>query len=290
MTNKIKFRSKFVKAFQHSNADEQVLRKAFEEFLKHGDTFALDLLWRLTFEPCSQGLWLIWLDPQSISDEVHGVLRNELRYQYTQEHPDFLSYDKIPVELADVFSNLSNRSDTIVANVVLQKCTVCIRTKVANKEFLELRKISYLLGSRKENNFFGGLKSLGFQHDEATYLKPYRQEIQKLFTLMVHDHIKDLAPDKEQVVEDVKVPEELDVDEILYDNSTATSTEQPADAFTKITPENILTHKDVFSSFALDGDLNALIQIGKLGFDLNAVSLKKEAIANIIKGANALLA
>ena len=271
---KIKFRSKFTKVIQHSDTDEEVLRKAFEEFLKYGDTFALDLLWRLTFENHSPGLWLIGLDPQSISDEVHEVLRNELRYQYTQKNTDFLSYDKIPYELAETFSALSNHSDTIVAHAVYHKCLDCVRDNVAKKDFLQLRRIAHLLSSYKENNFFGGFRSLGFQHDEAFYLKPYREQISKLFDLMVHDHIKDLLPEKEQVVE------EIDVAEIIIDTSTT--------AFIQITPESVLANKDDFSSFAVDGDLNALIQIGKLGFDLNAVSLKKDAIANLILGANAL--
>jgi len=58
--------------------------------------------------------------------------------------------------------------------------------------------------------------------------------------------------------------------------------------FMDLTPEKILAHKDSFESFMETYDLDNLILIGKLGFDLNAVMAKKELISNFLKAVKAL--
>ena len=66
---------------------------------------------------------------------------------------------------------------------------------------------------------------------------------------------------------------------------------QPVEAdsgFKPLTPEGILENKDVFASFVESSDMNILLQIGKLGFDLNKVIAKKDAIIKLFEAAKAL--
>ena len=58
--------------------------------------------------------------------------------------------------------------------------------------------------------------------------------------------------------------------------------------FKPVTAENILTHRETFKTFVEEEDLNLLMVIGTVGFDLNEVMAKKEQILIFIEAAEML--
>jgi len=269
------FRTKFKKLLNDENI--LVITKAFENFCIHSSTVARDILWRMTYSTDSayQEIYNLGLNQKNIPTEKILLFRNELRYQYEQKYSNFLKLNS-EGELEEVYSTLMNKTDSIVANVVYNRCYL-------ERNSSEINRILFLLQSEKEQNYFGGIRSLNFNIKETEYLKLYHTEIHNLlqatyiaFNSEEFDELPFYMGEEESIEE---IGENL-ISEESVDNSSV---------YKILTPEEILMHKDIFKSFAEKGDLNLLIPIGQLGVDLNEVSSKKEEIYNFIKAADALM-
>ena len=59
--------------------------------------------------------------------------------------------------------------------------------------------------------------------------------------------------------------------------------------FKNLTVHEIVEHIEVFTSFA-NGDMNALLELGKLGYDLNQVTAKQGVIWDLLRGIELLSA
>ncbi len=303
-TSAINFRTKFSKHIQ-SDVEHDVFVSAFKKFINLDEKTAIDILWRLTYNPYSEALWTITLDPETIASEMTAALRNELRYQYAQHHPDFLEAE-VPEECMDACSLVSFNTDSITAYVVYNHCN-----SVLYLDETSIQRILFLLSSDKENQYFGGLRSLNFNVEEAEYLKPYKTQIYTLLNVMYElrksegrynsNHtpfqalgamIQETGNDLpftlgDEAVEATEIPvmEEPLHEEIPFQ---AEESVQGGVVFNAITPECVLEHKDVFSKFAISRDMSSLIQLNQRGFDLNEVVAKQEAITNLLKAAESL--
>ena len=173
-----------------------------------------------------------------------------------------------------------------------------------------INRLLFLLKSDKENNYYGGIRSLFFSYDEADYLKPYHVEIHDMLNAL-HEHYKNQCGTTSKnlpfeglanLIEDagMDLPFDLEAvptqtaDEVIQEFLDATEPESPAEepvvvisGFLCLTAEAILANKDVFESFIKSDDLNVLFQLGQLGFDLNEVVAKKDKIIALLKAAAA---
>lgn len=309
-TNAINFRTKFSK---HIQCDEEhaVFVSAFEKFINLDAETATNMLWRLTYNPYSEALWTINLDPETISSEMTAALRNELRYQYTQHYSDFLAAE-VPEECMDAYTLLTKRTDAIAAYVVYTHCNIFLYFDEAS-----VTRVLFLLNSDKENQYFGGLRSLNFNMEESEFLKPSHMEIYTLLKAMYElrksqgaytsssNPFQNLDTMIQQTGNDLPFTfgeEQADtVEKTLVEETQGEClpeeipAEEPAQElvqnialFNAITAENVLEHKDVFSAFAITRDMSCLVQLSKLGFDLNQVVAKETAITNFIQAAVAL--
>ena len=292
----ISFRNKFEKLIK-CDYEHQVFEESFEKFFALNPEEALDMLWKLTYAPAINILEKIGLYA-GISDEMFIALRNELRHQYKEVHPDFLKMS-IPEDCQEAFDVLKNKSDIITAAVVYAHCQSCL--------YLEnMDRILFLLNSDKENNYFGGIRSLFFNADESAYLKQFHEQIYDLL-MALHNNVEQhnnscknmpfegldkLLENADKVLPFyVDVSAQKDVDETLRpvmgdEPLIEPEVKQPVatgSAYKSLTAEEIMANKDAFASLVKDADLNILVQIGQLGFDLNKVMDKKEAISNLLK-------
>lgn len=296
--NTFTFRSKFENRLV-TDAKRPVFMDSFEAFCNLASDTARKILWRLTYnddEFLEKNLHELGLTLEIVPLDKVLTLRDELRYQYELLYPDFLAIE-VPDECLEAFTALKNHTDSIVANVVYGYCF-----SNSYLDNLSMSQILDLLGSNKENRYFGGLRSLGFSYKEANYLKQYHLLIRNLLKALYERNpqnihffkntpfdgldncLKDAGIDLPFDIEDIpaKAPTKISVET----SSEVQDNEHPAEAdsgFKPLTVQAILEHKDVFTSFVESSDMNILLQVGKLGFDLNKVIAKKEAILEVIE-------
>lgn len=254
-----------------------------------------------------------------ISFEELIPFRNELRYQYQQNHSDFMK-----LEAGEAFKALQDKAGVIEACTVYDHCILKL-----HGETEEVDRIVFLLESEKENNQFGGVRELDFKKDEATYLKPYFKEIADLFKALVEEKRQNEAEDKplaglaDKLREAGKVLPEIQADvkpaiadtvsedicekaDVVYNSNLCESRdvttkgpvpEEPAhetdiqnakeNYFKRLTVHEVLDHKKLFVAF-IEGDMNMLLEFGKLRYDLNEILANKQAISDLLSAARVL--
>lgn len=328
------FRSKFEKLLNDQN--REIVIKAFEKVCQMTPFDAMNFIWKITYDP-DEAKELFNQDAGTdeviFSAEKIPSLRNELRFQYEQRNPDWLSL-VVPDEIQAVYGTLVNHTDTLVANVVYEHCQFILNVSDQNT----VDRVHYLLSNDNERLYFGGLRSLRFTSKEATYLKNYHTQISDLFkTLLDHkvDSSKNLPfvglsalientqkDEHSNVTEEAQTDESVNVTEKVQTNEPANIPEeaqtnkhtdatnerastkeeqelidelldfshnkQKASAFTALTPEMILKNKEVFIEFWKSRDLNLLVEIHKLGFNLNEVMMKSEKIFTLLEAVDNL--
>ena len=287
------YRNKFEKLIT-SNEERQIFTAAFNNFFGLAPNKACHFLWELTFNAnvARKALQEIGLNSENMSSEMILSIRNELRHQYNQLRPGFLEVSGIPDECQIAFKALKKRTDDIVANVVYHHCTYRL-----DEDELYMNNLFALLSSDKDNKYFGGISSLYFGRLEADYLKPLHSLIHDLLKEMYAHHQKQTfvsqplnAPfaelDKMLQEKGFEIP--FNLAETPAEVQEEIPGKVPADSvFKAITLENILDHKDVFSAFVINHDMNSLSELSNLGFDLNQVVSKEKAIFKLLKAVEA---
>lgn len=262
---KFEFRTKFKNLLNENNCSAII--NAFNQFCSLDSKSAINMLWGLTYSQnrAFEELNKLGLDFKFIPAEKVLVFRNELRYQYERNVQSYFlqSYQKENDEkISKTFLALTNRTDAIVASVVYNLCnTVIFNTDV--------ERILFLLKSEKESYYFGGIRVIGFDIAEAEYLKPFHLEIHNLLKA-INEYIPFYIGEKEGVVVEEKGESNKEI-----------TTETPK-LFKSLTPEEILINRDVFKAYVSKNDMNILVVIANLGYDLNEVMAKTEKIQNFL--------
>lgn len=273
-----KFRTKFETLLNFDNHSSIV--RAFNQFCSFDSEDALETLWGMTYskENAQQELYILGLNSDIIPSEKVLLLRNELRYQYEEvTQKGFVHfYESTDEKITNAFKILTNRADSIVASKVYKQCDVLF-------EKSEVDRVLFLLKSDKEAYYFGGIRSLGFDMEESEYLKPYHLEIHNLLEAMNNSLPFDIEEEIDENEEEKTETEE---------RKEETENIQNDQQFKKISPEEILKNivfMEVFKIFYETNDLNMLITIAQLGFDLNEVMSKKEEIFKFINAVEDLI-
>lgn len=301
---RITFRTKFEK---YLNDDNRIpITAAVESFCNWESTSALDFLWNFNFASSTDSIQKLLnelnLNISNIPNADFTLFQNELRYQYKTFNPSFLEI-AVPTYCKDAFSALENHTNSIIANIIYEHC----KTTSYYENYANIERILFLLKSEEDKNHYGGIRSLHFKKEESEFLKPHHMYIHDLLnslyehTLSENETFKnkplaglgDLVKESGmELSEDVPVvfsPETKDKIRKAFNEyfSTEESVKENS-KYEPLTPEMILVYKDDFSSYAENNDLNKLVPIGVLGFDLNEVMSKKEKIKDFLKAAEAL--
>lgn len=293
----IKFRSKFEKNL--TDTDKSNIISVFEKFCGMKANAAYNILWLLTYSEDSISVALNTLGLESTCIPAIN-LRDELRYQYNTLHPGFLTIDisSESQEIKEAYECLKKKTDLIVSYVVYQHC----RAKVSIYES-DMSRAIYLLESDDEKNFFGGIRNLGFNYDESTYLKPFHKEICNLFTLLYNDmyqanknmpfkELQKLIPD-DLPSESIAVPDKDPVEKCEEISAEPSITQdekslQTDSGIRHLTAYEILANRDTFTSFAKNKNLDSLDSLLTAGFDTNQLISKRVEISNFLDAVEAL--
>lgn len=311
----INFRSKFSKHIQ-CEPEHDVFVSAFNKFIALDKNSAIEMIWQMSFDPCSEELWKIVLDPESIPEEMYAALRGELRHHYEKIHrpsdKDSILFWTGTSEIAEdekaQLMEFSGQTNIVVAAVVYNKCL----NYILRKSLENIERVVFLLNANKEQLHYGGLCELRFEPQEANYLKAFHKQIHNLFNVMFENRknqkvemtqkpFANLAQQIESTGKDLPFtfgPEDNDEspvnpldeiqEEVLPEEIPVEEPTVCVPKFISITAENVLENKAVFSAFAINRDMSGLIHLNQLGFDLNQVVAKEAAITNLLKAAEAL--
>lgn len=307
--NTIQFRASFKKVIKET--DIQAIEAAFHKFLDMSQQEALDLLWKLTYQDAEQfdsTIKVLGLTRDMIQPENASTLRNELRHHYGDN-----LMSQVSEGCQEAFSALVRQSDAITAYIVYVQCNVTMSVFDTGS----IQKLNFLLNNYKEKNYFGGIRMLGFDFVQAEYLKSFYEEIRELFNALYKmnsenifgDHLGEvlgrvLSNTKLQLPEE---PESTTEEEhpVLEEPESATGEEQSAleepeeiESFSEdeeeeeeehpgVNAENVLYDRELFKRFVA-GNLESLIEIKNLGYDLNEVVEKNQEIAAFLKAAENL--
>lgn len=288
-TKTFEFRSKFCKYLNDENREN--ITAAFSKFCSLDTYDALYLLWELTYKVDAVSvLEGLNINLDLFPAEKSKVLRNELRYQYENANGTFKERIALKDKVAEAeLEDFKKHTDPIVANIVYEHCIQAVYMS-------GVERILYLLSTEKENTIFGGIRSLRFNKDEAEYLKPLHIHIYEMLknlyenttshSIQVKPYNKKetITPHKESDDGVKKLAENVDETKEVIETVNEVSTEKKTNnIFKPLKPLEILEHKDEFSAFVhSDGDLNLLVKLGELGFDLNEINAKKGIIGDFL--------
>lgn len=280
-TTNFNFRTKFKKLISAENYI--YVNRAFEEFCNLSSCEARERLWRLTYSSQSAVAEIAKLNlTLSIIPPVNFMaFRNELRFQYEEIYP-YLLKPSMDAKIEPAYSTLVAKTDKVVASNIFDHCHAIMQTGE------DIGRILFLLKSEKDTNYFGGIRSLNFNMDEAEYLKPYHIEIHNLLASMKDFFENDVPFHMEKEEDDENEEVEAQISEEECNESHEEKPNEILKKFKLITPEELLIHRDVFYSYVNGSDMNILLEIGHLGFDLNEVIEKKAKIQSFLYAAEDL--
>lgn len=316
------FRSKFQKRLLNEE-NRSAFVVAFDRFCNYHKELAKKVLWRLTYNEdfFEQDLKPLGLDLEIVPLNMISTLRDELRFQYNIQNPGFLE-PQLPdnAECMEAFTALKNHTDEIVAIAVLDYCYNTLYVGEESKQkilrllgkpeenlyFGGLREMgfsrraaSYLMPYHIQiRDLFKALYDYTFQNSSPFKNTPFEELAQQLTAAVTKLPFK--------FTEDIQTPaDEAHVEEEEPAQAAEPQAEEPAQPekpvqaaepqveepvkpcseFKPLTPENILEHCDVFYSLFYDGhdSIDTLLGINMLGFDLNKIILRQDAILKVLE-------
>lgn len=306
--NTINFRTKFTKIFQeYPDGIMQKVTGIFRDFIAEpSNSKCHEFLWLMTYDPSKalKSVGLVFDSPSTpnsplnasatndiaISENDVMLLRNELRYQRMLIHKDFLTINVLD-NCQKAYQTLEKAAGQIISINVYNNCLEYCR--YMNEE--SISRLLYLLSSKNEKNYFGGIRSLRFGKKAANILKPYVKEILNLYeALWEQEKIKRKSTTRlEQIVHlfesnfDEMSPSNKDNDnaEVSINEKTSLSdNEDKACPSTEevhvkeISPQNIIDDNQIFKNF-----IKACYNLQKAGYDCTMVLGKIDAISEFFE-------
>lgn len=291
-------RGKTLNLLRNAGLADNALDDGIHAFLPKNTSDAVKILWSMSFE--SSMVWALsqlgisteknsnWHAKIQISSSLVKCFRNELRYQYKQDHPDFL---QVPNEFSEPFDEFIKKMgmDTILSFGIFQKLYDFInRNHVTNTYLVD--KTIHLLESKWENYRYGGLKNIGLTDGEANELLNKAKDIANLADEILK-RIDNNVPQSEVVVES-EVPT---LTEVAESSETPIETSDEEDSIVTISDEvspevssglssqDVLKNPDLFENFS-----QAISDLTSAGFNPEEVLEKIAAIRQLLAGVKAL--
>lgn len=314
--SKIQFRNKFVKRFQNClDSLRDKIEKITIEFVNNtSNDECFKILWYMTYNP-SEIFKLFGLqisNPESKEHDENITIfpedliipwRDELRYQRQKFYEDFLKIT-FSKSCEEAYTALLNSSDAVIATVVYKMCSkLCMYSTD-----VEIERSLYLLNSSKDENVFGGIRSLHFNREEALFLKKYASKISNLLDALWKEQIEQkkletnrpLAKQLEAWCQKHPLTDDANdtCSEVTSDGVTSTDTstsnvEMPSmetsnpaemlDSEKILSPQNILEDAELFETF-----IGVYHQLKEVGYEPQKVVGKMEAIVKILEASKIL--
>lgn len=302
-SSSVNFRNKFAKMI---DTPERLAywTSAFQEFVsEYSPAEATEILFHLSVkgehlfedlckdpDTLMKGMGTLTVDPKELlpnipTAEILALIRNEARFQYEQIHKGFLNRC-MDENTKAAFIQLKNHSDEIIAASVYDCCNEYMYVLNENIE-----RVLYLLAHKDEKFFFGGLKTLGFNEEQANYLKPYHNYVHALMMAMYENKKNEFvnittyevaAPAPEAVSVKIAPTSHLPANPNTAVAKAMQKVKEEAPAAKKLrspTPADIVKHPDFFT-FCLE-NMETIEAVSKLDFDILLSLLKVMKEKNI---------
>lgn len=327
ITSKIQFRNKFFKRIQNCLEPLRLkLEEATITFVNDPDNQKChELLWLMTCEPAKAlktfNLEIKSSEEEPVTDESKKLQatdegsivpedlvfpwRDELRYQRSIIYKDFLK-PEIPESCQEAYNILLKTTNPIVAVVVYNTCNSFCQYSSQQ----DIDRVLFLMTNSKEENVFGGIRSIHFNKAEALVLKTYASQIHNLLEALWKEQIsrkeleanRPLARQLEGWYQTHEVADGSDEDnaDIVVPSGKTIPTDKgvPVEEFPSqdssdpaemleteknLSPQNILADTDLFEKF-----VGAYHQLKEAGYDIQKVVDKMEAIVKILEASKIL--
>jgi len=170
-----------------SNQEIFLAHFSSQQFVQLSKEKALDLIWQVTYEKSIKALRELGINTKIISKNFQPLLIKQLITTYKLYHPDFFVIH-IPDDdfCEQCLNELSRKTNEITTKVVSKHCYKALK-KLDTIEAFD--KTIELLNDTDEDKIFAGLKALGFNKAEATYLIPFHTAIHNLFKSLVTNYV-----------------------------------------------------------------------------------------------------
>lgn len=315
-TNKsvYKIRIKFKRQLEAAGLSAEAFDSVIFDSKKLEEWKMASVLWKMSFqESMEEGLNVLGC---TSVEKATGIFvpaslvkgfRNELRSAYSSNgHKDFLGF--VNPEHEEYFEEFSKKMNDEVLSIGLYNRM----DRVIEGGIEVAARCNYLLHSSKENQFFGGLRSLHLKDFEAEAFKEKVSDIAELFEQMMNTPsrsdieqeksggwkpFKDLGKMLEE--QGVEFPAQygipVAIPETHLNEAITPSVEEKSEVTLnlekddkqetarRITATEVFEHLEVFREF-----VNVYEELARAGFGLEEVSDKVEGIRNIVKGCDAL--
>ena len=187
---------------------QKQLEKVIESKLRRDELNTEIVIWGLTYEP-EQAFKILKLSGE-IKKEALLAIRGDVIAAFRYEHPEWDFAKKYTqdnyTEITEAIRKAA-KGDEVLVHLVMEQIEGFVRSKFSE----EIDRAIYLLMSKSENYYYGGLKAIGFSDAEARVLKEFAYVIGETI-----QKVKEIVPhiQKEEVpADEVVVPEEDIVDE-----------------------------------------------------------------------------
>ena len=265
-------RSKFEKFLNDEN--RPIFAAAIKKFCGFSEGKALSILWQFTYKPHEVPFYFeeLGLVPEQVSDEMLPVFISELRSQYKKLHPGFCEVT-VPEALRETYEAFTNATSVIVSKRVYDKCTC----QMYKADDIEVNLSKMVNEKAYQETRERAIKFFSFGHLEVQYLytfrKPLHDFLEKMYELNLLPTTRPYTNTPFAGLDDLIKGSGKDVP---FDF------EEPDPKFKALTSEEVLANREVFASFVVYNDFSALSQLSLLGFDMNKVIAKKDAILNFL--------
>lgn len=309
-----KIRTKFKRQLEAAGLSADALDSVIFDSKKLEEWKMASALWKMSFqESMEEGLNVLGCTSVEkatgifVPESLVKGFRNELRSAYSSNgHKNFLG--SVNPEHEEYFKEFSKKmKDEVLSMGIYNRIN-----RVIEDGAEAAARCNYLLHSSKENQFFGGLRTLHLQIFEASAFKDKVVDIAKLFEQMMNtldwsDYMKD-EPKGWHPLEGLgkmleergmEIPAQYEIPVAIpeqHANKGATPSVKAEFEITKesekankqetarrITATEVFEHLDVFREF-----VNVSEELARAGFGLEEVSDNLEGIRNIVKGCDAL--
>lgn len=269
----ISFRSKFEKFL--NDETRPIFAAAFKKFCSFSEEKALTILWQFTYKPHEVPFYFeeLGLMPEQVSEEMLPVFISELRSQYKKLYPSFCEVT-VPDALRETYEVFTNATSVIVSKHVYDRCT----RQMYRPDEIEINLSKMVNEKAYQETRERAIKFFSFGPVEAQYLHTYRKPLhdflEKMYELNLLPTTRPFTNTPFAALGDLINKSGMDLP-FEY--------EEPDPKYKALTSEEVRAHKDVFTSFVKYSDFSALSQLNLLGFDLNKVMAKKDAILHFLE-------
>lgn len=261
---------------------QKLFEELCEEFLKKSYAPVKHMLWKLCYNPAylkERASELYESIPEEQLQTVTELIREELRARYAAKNQLFTF-------------GILHKNDTVISNGSNVDGMICdliyefVEDYIPSHNIGSIERLKFLLDSEEIKNYFGGLRELGFNCDEASFIcnKVCCSNIATLVEKLYGQHTtvnKQPVNKKEMQATNMKQSVNTSISEEVTVNSAPKLEVINKVSDTTISASSVLSNVNMINAFyeALDNIIGA-------GFSAEELIEKRELVSQLLEAAS----